>query len=563
MKRLATGFLLIALLAPGVAAQTGDPAPRRAASMRLQGDWRLDGRLPTNAMLISLQGVANREAPNLYFVYPPDWVFSFTEAIYDYYGTRHRITFDELATPEEALERFASTASGYVVWDDSVRTSLTVAFTVAGIENAIVVNEALIPLAEAHGLREVDDLRGRYRGQTDAQIYRDAWTRYKDRVTHDFVVWMGGVTGPLMEPGVADYGIYQRAFFTDLSADPRAAEEYALADEILGAMSERGVVLGWHSYAKDTEGQMTTLVSQHALRMEGLNTLPNTSFNTQVPVTPGFRYRNQHNVRPGQVIVPEAKVYVAAVQTDAIGIGAWLKPGRGSIPYAWEVTMNWTWMSPAIMQFHYEQATPNDYFTAAPSGPGYMYAKPIPDADRPRLLAEARALADTLDIRVVGLMDYSEGTRTMGNLDITREVMDDYYEAYPDALGFINGYGAAGTFDVRDGVPTMSFDYYLGETRPQAEAVADLQELVRMNAQRPAFLLLHIRQWSTIAQVKAILDQVGPDVQIVPLDVFLTMAANGPRPIQTRYASPDRPLTGPAHAPGSRGARLDAAGGRR
>ena len=73
---------------------------------------------------------------------------------------------------------------------------------------------------------------------TDIQIYRDAWARYRDRVSHDFVVWMGGVAGPEMEPGVADYGIYQRAFFTDLSANPKVRRaEYALADSILGTMS--------------------------------------------------------------------------------------------------------------------------------------------------------------------------------------------------------------------------------------------------------------------------------------------------------------------------------------
>lgn len=555
LRLLATLVVALALGLPA-AAQTAEPPPRDATMMRLGENWRLDGDLPVHALLISLQGLANHDAPRLYFIYPPKWTFTFTESVYDYYQKTHHITFDEIDSADEALRRFARFADGYVVWDDSVRTSLIVAFTVAGLENAVVVNEALVPLVEAHGLKRVDDLRGRYRGQDDHAIYADAWQRYGDRTSKDFIVWMGGVHGQAMEPGVADFGIYQKAFFTDLSANPEDADEYRLADDILGTMNAGGLVMGWHSYAKDTEGQHVTLVSQNALRMEGLNSLPNTSFNTHIPTTPGYTFTNNHNVAPGETRVPEAKVYISAVQTDGLGLGAWLKPGRGQMPYAWEVTMNWSWLSPALLQYFYEQATPNDYFIGVLSGPGYMYPKAIPDDKRPLLIEEARKLTDTLDLRVFEIMDYSEGTRTLGNLDLTKEVVDDYYEGMPDALGFINGYGPANTYDLRDGVPLMSFDYYLGERRPTAEAVADLQELARMNPDRPYFLLLHIRQWSTIEHVKGILDQLGPGFEVVPLDVFLTLAASQPD-FQPRYAAPDRPLTGPLHAPGSRGARDD------
>jgi hypothetical protein len=41
-------------------------------------------------------------------------------------------------------------------------------------------------------------------------------------------------------------------------------------------------------------------------------------------------------------------------------------------------------------------------------------------------------------------------------------------------------------------------------------------------------MLLHIRQWSDITRVKAILDQLGPGFEHVPLDVFLTMAGQKP-----------------------------------
>lgn len=534
-------FILALILATSPAlsmAQLAEPEPREASMMRLEGNWRIDGNLPTNAMLISLQGVANQDAPHLYFIYPPDWVFTFTESVYDYYQDAHNISFDELEMPRQALDRFHQHAEGYIVWDKDSRTSLVVAFTLAGLENALVVTEDQIPLMEEYGLAEIEDFRGQFAGQSDYEIYQWAWEQYGDRTSKDFIVWMGGVSGQRMEPGVADFGMYQGAFFTDLSANPKDTLELNLADDILDTMNPGGLVMGWHSYAKDTEGQHVTLVSQHALRMEGLNSLPNTSFNTQIPTTPGYTFENNHNVDPDTTLNPQKKVYIAPVQTDGLGIGAWLKEGRGELPYAWEVTMNWQWLSPALLQYFYDQATPNDYFIGMLSGPGYMYPKAIPDDKRPMLIDEAEDLMQKLDLRTFEIMDYSEGTRLWGNLDLTKDVVDDYYEGMPEAIGFINGYGPASTFDLRDGRPFISYDYYLGEDRPRAEAIADLRELARLNPERPYFLLLHVRQWSTIEYVKGILDALGPEFEVVPLDVFLKMAAAEPTLEYPTYLPP-------------------------
>ena len=508
--------------------------------MRLEGNWEIDGDLPTQAMLITLQGVANQGGPRLYLTYPPDWTYTFTESVYEYYQRAHNIRFTEISSAEQALDRFAQYADGYIVWDPEVRASANVAFTLAGLEDGVVVTEDQVPMVENAGLREIADFRGRFDGQTDAEIYRWAWEEYGERCSKDFIVWNGGAAWSRMEPGVVDFAVYQKAFVTDLSANPRDTTELALADEILDAMNPGGMVMGWHSYRKDTEGQHVTLVSQHALRMEGLNTLPNTSFNTQIPTTPGYEFRNNHSVPPDTTLTPEPdKVYVSLVQTDGLGIGAWLKPGRGDIPYAWEVTMNWAWLSPALMQYFYDQATPNDYFIGMLSGPGYMYPKAVPEEKLPGLLDEAEQLMERLDLRVFEIMDYSEGTRIWGNLDLTKEVADVYYEEMPNAIGFINGYGPASTYDLRDGRPFMSFDYYLGEDRPPADIQADLRELTRLNDERPYFLLLHVRQWSTVEKVKEVLDELGDEFDLVALDRFLKLAASNPTFEYPTYLDPD------------------------
>ncbi|MFW6354030.1 MAG: hypothetical protein ACOC3I_06555, partial [Verrucomicrobiota bacterium] len=374
----------------------------------------------------------------------------------------------------------------------------------------------------------------------DAEIYAEAYDRYWDRTSRDIVIWMGGMARARMEPGLADYGIYRRAFFTDLSANPEHPEELALHKRLLSEQNPQSVVMGWHSYGKDTEGQHVSLVSSYGLKMEGLNSLPNISFNTQVPFTDDFEFRNNHNVARDQRVIPEKKTYLALVQTDSMGIGAWTKPGRGRIPYAWQVSMNWTWIAPSSIQYFAEAATPNDYFIGGLSGPGYMYPKPIPQEAFGPLMQEANRLMDLLDIRVMEIMDYSEGNRHVGNTDLPKELVDRYYAAFPDAIGFLNGYGSARTFTVREGRPMVSYDYYLGVDRPTEEAIADLRELMALNRERPYFLLVHVRESTTIDRVAEIIEALGEDAEVVPLDVFLKMAAEAPT-FETRYLQPDDP----------------------
>jgi hypothetical protein len=499
---------------------------RRAYVVRLEDNWDVRGRLDQQAMVISLQGIANRNAPLVYLLYPENWPFTYVRSVYDFYRDRRYYTFTELRSLQEALRSLRPYVKGYVVWDKNVRTSLIVAFTVAGLEDAVVVSEDQIPLVEEAGLPKVEDFRGKFAGQSDAQIYTWAYNRYWSRCSREFIVWLGGEHGPVMKPAVADWGIRQRVFFNDLSSRPSDSAEYALANKLLAEMKPMSMVMGWHSYGKDLEREHVTLTSHYGHRVEGLHTLPNLSFSAQVPVTPGYTFRNNHHADPARKA--EKKVYVTCIQTDGIGLGSWLRPGRGEIPYAWEVLMNYTWMAPGMAEYFYTMATPNDYFIGCLSGPGYLYPKAVPRHLLTQLITKAREQMKVLDLRVFETMDYSEGATVEGNTDLPRSVIDMYYDGMPEAIGFVNGYAPSYTFAVRDGRPFVSYDYYLSPTRPEADAAADLEELARVNAKRPYFLLVHVRESSDIKRVEGILDRLPAEFEVVPLDQFLTKAGKDP-----------------------------------
>lgn len=511
---------------------------RDAWMLNFDGDWNVAGGLPEKAMLVSLQGLANRGEPQLYVVHPPDFQWEITEPLKEFYERKHDVTFTELPDAEAALAKFSAAAKGYVVWDPAVSATMNVAFTIAGLEDAVVVTEALIPLVKKHGLKQIDDLRGRYDGKDDATIYGDAYDRYWSRTNKDKIMLMGGHAGRVRQPAMADWGVRERMFFHDLSADPEDTEELKLNQRLLSEMHPLATVFGWHSYAKDTEEQYTTLLSGYGLKMEGLHNLPNLSFNCQFSFTPGFKFTNHHSVARDAKLEAEKKVYMAFVQSDSIGIGVWTKPGRGRMPLGWQVTMNWAKFSPAALEYFHESATPKDYFIGGLSGPGYMYPNHIPADKFQLLMAEARVLMDVLDERVMEIMDNSAADGNVGNANLTKETVDAYYEAFPDVIGFINGYGPARTRDLRDDRPMISYDYYIDPKRPRDQVAADLNELIALNAKRPYFLLVHVRESNDVNSLVEVIGQLEGPVEVVPVDTFLKLAASN-KTYTTRYQQED------------------------
>ncbi|MSU23244.1 MAG: hypothetical protein EXS32_05400 [Opitutus sp.] len=540
MRRLILALVGVGLGLAGLRAAEPVPAARAAWVLRFDGDWLVAQGLPEKVLLVSLQGLANRAAPQLYVVHPKDFQWEITGPLFEFYERKHHVTFTEVPTADAALTRFARHAKGYVIWEPAVSASLNVAFTIAGLEDALVVTAAQVAQVEAHGLKRIDDLRGRYTGQTDAQIYRDAYARYWARCTHAAIMLMGGHAGAVRMPAMADWGVRQKMFFHDLSANPNHPEELALEKKLFAELDPLGTVFGWHSYAKDTEEQHTTLLSSYGLRMEGLHNLPNLSFNCQFSFTPGFKFQNNHHVARDAKLTAEPKVYLAFVQSDSIGIGVWTKPGRGQLPFGWQVTMNWTKFSPAALEYFHESATKNDYFIGGLSGPGYMYPNHIPADKFEWLMQDARKLMATLDEHVMEIMDNSAADGNLGNADLPKATVDRYYAAFPEVIGFINGYGPARTRDLRDTRAMISYDYYIDPRRPREEVAADLNELIAINAKRPYFLLVHVRESNDVNSLVEVTKQLDGPVEIVPVDVFLKLAASN-KTYTTRYQLPTDP----------------------
>ena len=547
-------------------------------SLALTDAWQLtDPGLHDNVLAISLQGLVNRHEATLYLEYPADWAYGYTAAVREWVATSRKSNYTTLDSVGAALKAFSGVPAGYVLWDtdgptsargthNSARSSLLVALTAAGQLNALVATPAQQPMLQAAGLQLLGDYSKRFRGLSDAQVHAWAKGEFWDKASKSEVMWMGGECNTQVRPAQADVGISHGLFFTDLSTllDAPWEEENAAADALIAEASAACeasggpplIVLGWHSYCKDYEHTFITMASKHGGRNHGLNTNPNLSFMSQLPLPDSWVFKNRPPPRRSAVTrgagpsdtlqtTPRAtlpSVAMVFVQTDGLGLGAWTKPGRGAIPYSWEVTLPDLEIQPAILQMFYEQATANDTFIAALSGPGYLYPKAVPPSKLVGLLELAGRSMDTLDLHAMVTFDASlaatQSHTVTGDCTLSAEVVAAYTAHLPQARAILNGYGPTFTFasssTAAGNVSTVSFDYYLDPGGTVDSIAADLISLAELNPTAPYLLVVHVREWSTVGRVTEVLTKLPSTFSLLPAHEWIPLADEHPT-FRTRF----------------------------
>ncbi len=514
---------------------------KSAYNLQLAESWLLDSAaFQGNAMAISVQGLANRAGAQLYLTYPATWVYSYTPMVRRFFEQEHGVQFTNLSSPLDAVRQFKSVLKGYVLWNPEQRDSLIVAYTAAGVMDAVVATAEQAAALDSLGLPLLLDLRHTFDGMTPPDIFKWAKAKFWHATSKEYIVWLGGSCAPYARPGIADWGVSQRAFFTSLSTAPPSqapdmAAEYAVSDDLVASMGPEPLLMGWHSYCKqDEEHTFVTLASKHGGRVHGLNTNPNLSFSNKIKLPANFKFKNTHStpMSPQQLQALRGKTVLALVQTDGLGLGAWDKPGRGTINYAWEVTLPDLQLQPALLQMFYQQATDKDHFVGALGGPGYMYPKAVPPALLHSRLQQAQADMLTLDLQQFVIFDASSATgahTVTADTNLTAAVMDAYFapDTMNSTVGFLNGYAPSFSYkyDSSSQRSLVSFDYYLDPSRSVQDVINDLNTLARANVKRPYFCAVHVREWSTVGKVQEVIAGLPKDqFELLPVDSFFEAA---------------------------------------
>ena len=216
------------------------------------------------------------------------------------------------------------------------------------------------------------------------------------------------------------------------------------------------------------------------------------------------------------------------------------KTWEGKLPYTWEVTLPDLEIQPALLEMFYEQSTKNDFFVGALGGPGYTYPNAVPKALLPKRLNMAKDMMKTLDLDSFVIFDASRavGTHTVtGDTNLDPDVVQTYFKTMDNVKGFFNGYAPSFTFATSEDNRTLiSFNYYLDPSRTVVDAVDDLKDLADLNRQRPYFLAIHVREFSTVGKADQIIEQLpSSQFEVLSGDVFVDLM-NKCGNIRTRFS---------------------------
>lgn len=154
--------------------------PERAQTIEYANLSKLSG--DEQGLLVTLQGLVNRRQPRLYFYWPEGLQSDYdgsNEAWLQQLNLNDSVDFS--ATPLDLIDKHRSEINGAIVYDNSVRDTINLASTIAGIHGAVVATEEL---AQRFNIPIIEDLRGRFKDKYEVYEYalQNVWPNVTGRL---------------------------------------------------------------------------------------------------------------------------------------------------------------------------------------------------------------------------------------------------------------------------------------------------------------------------------------------------------------------------------------------
>jgi hypothetical protein len=447
-------------------------------------------------LMLSLQGNVNRDSARLYVVWEDVWSYITTlpltpsERWLEYYESKGWVTHDSVSL-DSALSKYRGEVKGYVIYDPSFRQSINVAFTVAGIESALVAHPDYISQLNGLGIPEIMDLRGRWTDKMEMYTWqRDTLFQFCNKsmiaamTIHPTLWYESG------HPS-RDYVVENRICVVDLCPDTAETEEYNLLKTYYEQIDSFGFVLGWPAVYADPFYELwhVHLASQYNLmlmheRYDGVNF----SVHSEIPADTIY-----HQPHSSTVLLDTTKVYCTFTLIDGGAMvqnrwyNAWDDPARGTVPINW----------------YYEPVfTANDYFIGA-FGMGYIFPSDFPLLSQ--YLDQTKQRLRDCDLKVLALIN---GFR------MDHKMISAYTSTLDDLLGFCHGYSGTefGWINTANYRFEGNMPYII--TAPLAtmtmdSAVGLLDSVVRGFHERPLFLCPGVHMYCfNVDSVRRIMDRL-------------------------------------------------------
>jgi hypothetical protein len=388
----------------------------------------------TLIFLSSLQGIVNKEKPQLYLIHHPTdqfWLDTFQEAGQPY-GWLSQTKIIMLPNFEAVLETFAAEIEGLVEWDSAVPATLNVASTIAGVEGWPIIRRgsalgktlaARWPIRQSLGGQFADDLAA-YQWAVDHYLRTGRANFTLLAYLEDGWPAVQYERGQMTRGGVyaleRDYIIQQGGFVFDLSPwRDEAPDEAEMLSQILQAARREaglklikiwGFIPWYEKYAAEPgaggshhpvegEWESTWLFSYYAAYLQGGGgdawgaALANISVHRFAPKPKGIEHppsipspealMNKGYLLPDGSINPDLTfvlfymgdydlVHPTQVAFASWERSTWTQTGRGKVPLAWGINPGMEEEIPGVMAYVLVTRTDQDYLVAANSGAGYI-----------------------------------------------------------------------------------------------------------------------------------------------------------------------------------------------
>ncbi len=472
----------------------------------------------------ALQGLVNRVEPHLYVIrdnnpYERHWLRVYTED----YG----IPITERLTPDEVLEKYKDLVSGYVVYDNTdVIQTQNIAITLCGLEGTLPIAPCEEEYMIRHGIKKVDDLRGRFADNWDAAEWavENLWPRCNRRMYANLCVHRSSWHGFCHEQ--IDYLVYNRAFAIDLPRNRVCRRTLNLFRKMMEIAEAPGVQLVW-CCAWEQEKEYIAAAAEFGFFSLCSTGSPNMTIHGGVgdrkkayaqPLPPEEKCRAEKN-----------KVYVCFYNSDGDATWVmnnllcenWMDPNRGSFPYSWGFLPLLVQIMPGMYEYYQKTRRPNDCFWGPSSGAGYTYSFLWPEDLAPVYLKESRRLLDQSGQNGCNMVNWLLQ-------DWWREVEDDAAIACemeylsPGAPGLVCGLGGSpyAVSYPKGKIPKLHSVHIANVGRDNIEDIVKLSEECKT---RPLFLFLFAQIANGI--YKQLNDEMyklkdHPEIEVLTMDQF-------------------------------------------
>ena len=433
------------------------------------------------------------------------------------------VTYEEVSDAWWLVDRFRDLLRGHLVWQPGDH-SVNVANSLAGIENALLVDASMEGRALARGLERIADLRGLDEGWVLAN-YADrlnpvAAFEQREEFTQQLRDYAVLSRGMVFFDGNSEF----RNNLIDTLASDAAVFGWGDAtigeDVFVGASSDRGAF---------------TIAADHAHNIAPLSGIP-----------------AHQQTQPNQpdATASSGKHYASFLMTDGDNI-QWLlgtfatderwygSPLRGSFDMGYGMAPALAEIAPSVLSWYYANAATGageDYFVVGPSGGGYLYPSRYPTAaldTHIERLADWMSLADLSLIQILDAgarerLDLWDRFTAKGHID---GLFYLEYADYSDGRGRVNW---------SNGKPVVSprGKLWTGLPNSDATAIRDLLNTASRDATSVAgYSLINVAAWDqSFGLVRDVIESLDPQIEVVtPGELIQLMQDNVPHEVNFHH----------------------------